>query len=122
MGKVKISKLVKMVMFAMVTMAFQEVVRENYGEQVKLEAAGEYFEGRLIKVKHNVKTKYGTTTVLVFRENAETIKSIFVSAALALYEWDDMIGQLVRIEYLGETYNEKTGQDYKAFKVLIDKG
>jgi hypothetical protein len=99
---------------------FKEVSKGDLGEQVKFENIGEFFTGTLKDIKV-VDTKYGSGTALNFTDENGELKTIFASSALKLYDWPSMVGKLVRIEYIADVDNPKSGQTYKDFKVLVDE-
>lgn len=90
----------------------------DIGEVASFEMVGDKFEGLLTNVKRNFPTKFGDMNVLVFR-TPKGRESIFCSAGLNDYVWEDVLGQDVEIVYVEDRMSQKTNKEYKAFEVNV---
>jgi len=60
--------------------------------------------------------------VIMNPETEEPLRStIFLSAGLLNYPWEEFMNRAVRIEYVGEQLNPRSGQTFKCFKVQVSR-
>jgi hypothetical protein len=98
-------------------MAYSEITPS--GDLKGFNYVGDYAEG-YYKGMHEGLTAYGEAVFMDFTtENGDF--SIIQTAGLKRYNWEDMEGLKVRIEYVGDNVNPKTKRTYKDYKVLVDK-
>ena len=102
-------------------MAFKKV--EKFSRLIEFENPGDFFEGTLVKITRG-RTQYGDAEFLQICDN-ETgeMVSVALGAALQGFDWNDYIGLLIRIEYLGEEKSKNhKGKKFKKFDLFIDDG
>lgn len=98
---------------------YKEVNKEFEAKELrKFVNVGDSVEGYFIG-EHNAKTSYGDTLFLDFTTD-EGDFSVVASAGLKNVDWNDLQGVKVKIEYVGDKKNKKTGRMFKDFKVMAD--
>ena len=111
---------------------FQEV---NIGVEdvIKFEIPGDIAVGYVRKLS-SMNTKKGKSefiemntldakgNVIMNPETGDPLKTtVFLSAGLVNYPWEEFINRVVKIEYTGEQFNPRSGQTFKCFKVQVSK-
>jgi hypothetical protein len=95
-------------------MAFKEV---NSVELKKFMATGDYVEGYYLG-NHRVNTQYGEAVFLEFINDDGEFNVVLTSGMRA--DWDKLRGVRVKLEYIGDKKNPKTGRTFKEFKIYAD--
>lgn len=97
-------------------------VENTLPEKVMFDKVGDAAEGYVLETRE-ITTKHGPVDVLIITdaENKKATRSVFLSAALALTNWEELMGAYVRIEYTGDEKNPKTGRTFKAYDVMVDE-
>jgi hypothetical protein len=99
------------------TSDWQKVERTfEKGEQFNFNVPGDEIIGALTDVRHGT-TKHGDTVFCDVRNDAGLFTFI-ASTALKMLLTPAMIGYMVKITFVGEQYNPKTQQKFKAFEVF----
>lgn len=75
-------------------------------------------EGEVIKVDEK-ENDYGLQRYIVLRTDDGTLLNVGLSAGLNNIVWENLIGEYVLIEYLGEKVNLKNKRTFKNFQVSI---
>lgn len=75
-------------------------------------------EGELIRTGIK-ESKFGMQSFIVLRADEGRLLNVGISAGLINIDWDNLIGNYILIEYMGEKLNEKTGRRFKDFEVSI---
>ena len=78
-------------------------------------------EGKFIGETSLFSTKYGDFEVLEFEIEGER-KSILKYTTLKYYDWSKYVGKMVKVTYLGQELNEKTGREFFNFSVEVEEG
>lgn len=97
----------------------------------KAEEPGDTIIGYLRKVS-SMNTKVGASgyldinsldenyDVILNPETGDPLKTtIFLSAGLANYPWQEWIGKCIKITYTGDQVNARSGQTFKSFQVFV---
>lgn len=95
-------------------MAYQEV---KTGKLKRFENAGDYVEGYYMG-ERIAETKYGKTVFLDFKGDEENFSVIKTAGMMA--NWGKLQGIKVKIQYVGEAENPRTGRKFKNFKIFAD--
>ena len=77
-------------------------------------------EGKFIREAPLFSTKYGDFTVLEFETDEKRV-SIVKYTALKYYDWSKYADKMVKVTYLGQELNEKTGREFFNFSVEVDE-
>jgi hypothetical protein len=88
------------------------------GETIVFDTKGQDFEGTLTDIR-KVTTKMGDALVADFEVADGSRCSLFLSTVLERLVNGNLVGRLIRIEYLGEVKNPKSGRTYKDFTVEV---
>lgn len=87
-------------------------------EQIHLKE-GESVIGVIDSLKTTT-SKFGNMEVLIL--NCENVKkSLIITSGLSIYNFRDMIGLEVKIEYKGEKKNPKSGRYFKSYDLYISE-
>ncbi len=97
-------------------MARKEIKKSVY-PIIAFEKTGESFIGTPKKIRTDLETVNGKCDALDLVDNDGEIHSIFLSAALRLFPWADMMDKKVEIEYTGQVKNPKNNRSYANYKV-----
>lgn len=100
-------------------MGYKKVAESDFsGEIVSFENQGDDFEG-VLQGTREIVTKNGPATIADFIGTDGEQYSIFLSAMLKRLVNSSLIGQQIKIEYLGLEKSQKTGRAYKNFEISV---
>jgi hypothetical protein len=91
----------------------------------RAENPGDCIWGRPVLIKE-ITTKYGVADVLMLEDPEGEQTQIILSSNLLHYDFESLIAMdispVVRITYLGDEKNPKSGKYYKVYLVEVDDG
>jgi hypothetical protein len=82
----------------------------------KFENIGCEFIGKLVGIRET-SSVYGETEVLDFVDLEGENWIVFITSNLKGYDWVEMVGKYISLEYKEDKRNEKTKRTYKSFEV-----
>lgn len=97
-------------------MARKEIKKSVY-PIIVFEKVGQSFIGTPVKIRKEVETVNGKCDVLDLADENGEVNSVFLSAALRLFPWGDVMGKKVELEYTGQVKNPKNNRSYANYKV-----
>ena len=97
-------------------MARREIQKSVY-PIVTFTKVGDSFIGIANKIRTDVETVNGKCDVLDLIKPDGEINSIFISASLRLFPWEDMMKKPIELEYTGMVKNAKSGRSYANYKI-----
>lgn len=86
-------------------------------ELFKFTNPGDSIEGSLLTIREG-ETKFGPAQFAEILCKGQT-ETILISAGLSIFNLADLIGKEIKLEYIGDVENEKSGNVYKDFKLYI---
>lgn len=88
---------------------------------VSFDEIGTTAAGTLIAITEG-ETQFGTAEFLQMQQdNGEKI-SVCISSSLALYDWEELMGKYLEIEYLGDEKSKKNkGKTFKTFDLRAEE-
>ena len=84
---------------------------------VTFNKVGDSFVGIANKIRTGVKTVNGQCDVLDLIKPDGEVNSIFISASLRLFPWEEMMKKPIELEYTGMVKNNKSGMSYANYKI-----
>jgi hypothetical protein len=101
------------------TMAWKK--QEAFAEFEKFEEVGTEVEGKVIAIKEG-QTEHGKADFVILETEEGARTSFCISSSLAYYEWENRIGQMVKVVYTGDAESKKRkGKTFKTFEVFVDE-
>jgi len=99
-------------------------VSKNLHPIITFEKVDDEFTGNVKGVRKGVKTEFGECDCIDLTDDNGEIHSIFMGAALRLFDWNDLKGKNIALVYKGKVKNKgtkRTYEDYQVFELTPDK-
>jgi len=93
---------------------------ERFGEYFAFDKPGIFLEGVLKGIRERIATEYGIADFLEL-ETDDGLKTVVITAGLKSYNWEELQGQYIKIEYEGDERNSKTKRTFKKFNVYVEE-
>jgi hypothetical protein len=88
---------------------------------VEFDAIGKTAAGTITAITTG-ETQFGEAQFLQLLTDEGEKQSVCMSSSMALYDWDEMIGKYVEIEYTGEEKSKKNkGKTFKTFDIRCEE-
>lgn len=100
-------------------MAYKSVSTFENNELIRFENEGDSIEGTLMALRKDVLTKNGLATLADLTTLDGKEVSLFVTAGLTSRLTDQLIGEQVKITFVGNVKNPKTGRTFKGYNVEV---
>lgn len=71
------------------------------------------------EIRDNIETQFGKCSMIDFVDGEGEIQSIFMGAALKLFDWNALMGQKIALVYQGKVKNKATKRSYDDFEIYI---
>lgn len=71
------------------------------------------------EVRKNVQTQFGSCDMIDFIDCCGEVQSIFMGAALKLFDWNLLTGVTIELVYQGKVKNKATKRQYDDYEIYV---
>ena len=73
----------------------------------------------VVGIREGVETQFGKCSMIDFKDGDGEIQSIFMGAALKLFDWNLLVNKKVALVYKGKVKNKATKRQYDDYEVYL---
>jgi hypothetical protein len=92
---------------------------KNLHPVITFEKKGDSFTGKVKDIRREVKTQFGVCDLVDLEDSKGDVQSLFLGAALRLFDFNSLQGETIEVKYIGTVSNPKTKLKYQDFEVYV---